>query len=111
MLPAKKLKLYSLAGSSPVTETFTVSLPAPRLNDTIVSYSTAAGLTGTSATANSDYTQVINGTVTIPAGFLAVTFPIDAVDEFASGDLPWNLQLRPGYPSALDDELAELFAG
>ncbi len=30
---------------------------------------------------------------------------LDAVDEFAAGDLPWNLQLRPGYPSALDDEL------
>jgi GNAT superfamily N-acetyltransferase len=29
-----------------------------------------------------------------------------AVDEFAAGDLPWNLQLRPGYPAELDDELA-----
>ena len=26
-----------------------------------------------------------------------------AVDEFASGDLPWNVQLRPGYPAELDD--------
>jgi GNAT superfamily N-acetyltransferase len=31
---------------------------------------------------------------------------LDAVDEFAAGDLPWNVQLRPGYPAALDDELA-----
>lgn len=30
-----------------------------------------------------------------------------AVDEFAAGDLPWNLQLRPGYPEALDGELAD----
>ena len=29
-----------------------------------------------------------------------------AVDEFAAGDLPWNVQLRPGYPAELDDELA-----
>ncbi len=32
---------------------------------------------------------------------------LDAVDEFAAGNLPWNLQLRPGYPSALDDELGQ----
>jgi GNAT superfamily N-acetyltransferase len=31
---------------------------------------------------------------------------LDAVDEFAAGDLPWNVQLRPGYPAELDDELA-----
>src|SRR4051812_38249360 len=29
-----------------------------------------------------------------------------AVDEFAAGALPWNLQLRPGYPAELDDALA-----
>ena len=29
-----------------------------------------------------------------------------AVDEFAAGDMPWNLQLRPGYPAELDHELA-----
>jgi len=29
-----------------------------------------------------------------------------AVEEFAAGDLPWNLQLRPGYPAELDHELA-----
>jgi GNAT superfamily N-acetyltransferase len=29
-----------------------------------------------------------------------------AVDEFAAGDLPWSLELRPGYPAELDDELA-----
>lgn len=29
-----------------------------------------------------------------------------AVEEFAADDLPWNVQLRPGYPEALDDELA-----
>lgn len=28
-----------------------------------------------------------------------------AVDEFASGDLPWNVQLRPGYPAQLDEAL------
>jgi GNAT superfamily N-acetyltransferase len=28
-----------------------------------------------------------------------------AVDDFASGDLPWNLQLRPGYPVELDEAL------
>ena len=32
---------------------------------------------------------------------------LDAVDEFAAADLPWNLQLRPGYPAALDAELAD----
>ena len=31
---------------------------------------------------------------------------LDAVDEFASGALPWNVQLRPGYPSELDEALA-----
>jgi N-acetylglutamate synthase len=31
---------------------------------------------------------------------------LTAVDEFAAGDLPWNLQLRPGYPAELDSELA-----
>jgi len=29
-----------------------------------------------------------------------------ASDEFAAADLPWNLQLRPGYPSEVDDLLA-----
>jgi len=28
-----------------------------------------------------------------------------AVDDFLAGELPWNLQLRPGYPSTLDAEL------
>ena len=28
-----------------------------------------------------------------------------AVDEFASEDLPWNVQLRPGYPAELDEAL------
>jgi len=28
-----------------------------------------------------------------------------AVDDFASGDLPWNVQLRPGYPAELDEAL------
>jgi len=32
---------------------------------------------------------------------------LEAVDEFAAGDLPWNLQLRPGYPAQLDGELAD----
>jgi hypothetical protein len=32
---------------------------------------------------------------------------LKAVDEFAAGDLPWNLQLRPGYPAELDGELAD----
>jgi hypothetical protein len=31
---------------------------------------------------------------------------VAAVQEFAADDLPWNLQLRPGYPVELDDELA-----
>ena len=30
---------------------------------------------------------------------------LEAVDEFASGSLPWNVQLRPGYPAELDDAL------
>lgn len=30
-----------------------------------------------------------------------------AVDEFAGGELPWNVQLRPGYPAELDDALAD----
>ena len=32
----------------------------------------------------------------------------DAVADFAAGDLPWNLQLRPGYPADLDAALADL---
>jgi GNAT superfamily N-acetyltransferase len=32
---------------------------------------------------------------------------LDAVDEFAAGELPWNVQLRPGYPVELDEVLAE----
>ena len=31
---------------------------------------------------------------------------LTAVDEFAAGSLPWNLQLRPGYPAELDEALA-----
>jgi hypothetical protein len=31
---------------------------------------------------------------------------LDAVDEFLAGDLPWNVQLRAGYPALLDEELA-----
>jgi hypothetical protein len=29
-----------------------------------------------------------------------------AADRFGTGELPWNVQLRPGYPDALDEELA-----
>jgi hypothetical protein len=36
-----------------------------------------------------------------PAALLA------AVDEFAAGDLPWNLQLRPGCAEGLDDAFAQ----
>lgn len=32
---------------------------------------------------------------------------LDAVGEFAAGALPWNLQLRPGYPRELDRALAD----
>ena len=32
---------------------------------------------------------------------------IEAVEEFAAGELPWNVQLRPGYPAELDGALAE----
>ena len=32
---------------------------------------------------------------------------VEAVEEFAAGDLPWNVQLRPGYPAELDGALAE----
>jgi hypothetical protein len=39
-------------------------------------------------------------------GNVATADVLAAVDEFAAGDLPWNLQLRPGYPAELDDELA-----
>jgi GNAT superfamily N-acetyltransferase len=40
------------------------------------------------------------------AADVATADVLKAVDEFAAGDLPWNLQLRPGYPAELDDELA-----
>src|SRR4051812_29562071 len=30
-----------------------------------------------------------------------------AVDDFAAGDLPWNVELRPGYPSELDAVFAQ----
>jgi GNAT superfamily N-acetyltransferase len=39
-------------------------------------------------------------------GDVATADVLTAVDEFAAGDLPWNVQLRPGYPTELDDELA-----
>lgn len=29
-----------------------------------------------------------------------------AVDELAAGDLPWNVQLRPGHPAGLEEALA-----
>lgn len=32
----------------------------------------------------------------------------DAAEDFARGDLPWNVQLRPGYPAELDGALADL---
>ena len=31
---------------------------------------------------------------------------LSAVDDFAAGSLPWNVQLRAGYPAVLDAELA-----
>jgi hypothetical protein len=37
----------------------------------------------------------------------SVTAVLAAVDDFAGGDLPWNLQLRPGHPAELDPLLAE----
>ena len=33
---------------------------------------------------------------------------VDAVHEFAAGELPWNVQLRPGYPADLDAVLSDL---
>ena len=36
---------------------------------------------------------------------VTVAAVLDAVDEFAAGELPWNLQLRPGYPAELDEHL------
>lgn len=38
---------------------------------------------------------------------VAASDVVDAVHEFSLGDLPWNVQLRPGYPAELDDALAE----
>ena len=32
----------------------------------------------------------------------------DAAVDFAAGELPWNVQLRPGYPAELDAVLADL---
>ena len=32
----------------------------------------------------------------------------EAVEDFARGDLPWNVQLRPGYPAELDGVFADL---
>ena len=39
-------------------------------------------------------------------GDVAAKDVLAAVDAFSAGDLPWNLQLRPGHPAELDDELA-----
>jgi GNAT superfamily N-acetyltransferase len=39
---------------------------------------------------------------------VAASEVVEAVEEFAGGDLPWNVQLRPGYPDELDEALAEL---
>ena len=41
------------------------------------------------------------------AADVSVSDVVDAVDEFAAGDLPWNVQLRPGHPADLDAVLAE----
>jgi GNAT superfamily N-acetyltransferase len=41
------------------------------------------------------------------AADVLVSDVVDAVDEFAAGDLPWNVQLRPGYPADLDMALAD----
>ena len=38
---------------------------------------------------------------------VAASEVLDAVEDFAGGDLPWNVQLRPGYPAELDGALAE----
>jgi GNAT superfamily N-acetyltransferase len=38
---------------------------------------------------------------------VAASDVLDATEEFASGPLPWNVQLRPGYPAELDEALAE----
>ena len=41
-------------------------------------------------------------------GAVTVEAVRDAAEDFAIGDLPWNVQLRPGYPADLDGALADL---
>jgi hypothetical protein len=38
---------------------------------------------------------------------VAAAAVLSAVDEMAGRGLPWNVQLRPGYPAELDDAFAE----
>ena len=106
-----------------MTETTAVHVPAPRAEDSLLESSCRAFFATWSTMALSCPTGsyherdgVARVRTQLPAapfnGVWGLTPDVDAgavlaaVDEFAAGALPWNLQLRPGYPAALDEELA-----
>jgi hypothetical protein len=107
-----------------MTETSAVQVPSPRTEDPLLERSCRAYLRSWAAMAlacpGGSYDEaegVVRARTQLPVPAFNGVWPgarevsadavLAAVDEFAGGALPWNLQLRPGYPAELEAELAE----
>jgi len=107
-----------------MTDTTVVSVPAPRAQESLTERACRAYFTTWSAMTvvcpGGTYAEtdgVVRARTQLPvAPFngvwsttrdVSVAAVLDAVDDFRGGALPWNLQLRPGYPAELDRELAD----
>src|SRR3954466_5272928 len=106
-----------------MTDATAVQVPAPRAEDSLIEATCRAFFGCWSATTlafpGASYVEV-DGLVRARTGLpvppfngvwattrdVTVDGVLAAVDDFAGGPLPWNLQLRPGYPAELDAELA-----
>ena len=107
-----------------MTDTVTVQVPQPRIGDDVVELAVRAfydtwqsmALSCPGGTYDEDG-GVVRARTQLPAApfngvcgarrEVSVEAVLEAVDEFAGAELPWNLQLRPGYPAALDAALAD----
>ena len=107
-----------------MTETTSVQVPQQRVGDQDVQLSVRAHFDtwrvmclGCPGGSYDDAEGVVRARTQLPVSFfngvysaradVSVAGVLAAVDEFAAADLPWNVQLRPGYPAALDAELAD----
>ena len=107
-----------------MTEATAVSVPAPRAEESLTEracrayFATWSAMTG--ACTGGTYAQA-DGLARVRTQLPVAPFNgvwgttrdvtadavLEAVDEFRGGPLPWNLQLRPGYPAELDGALAD----